>query len=295
MTSALDTFAAALHAYAAGAYVQAASLARAAAEQDPGSAVFAAGAEYAARVARHGKSGVYVTGEAFAQFIRGGGNVGLYRAVSAALRDTYHETGSLRLLDIGVGDGLALLPALTPEVRALQLVEPSGAMLAGTRAALAARGVAAEAFEGTLQAFLRSIPPGATWDIAQATFSLQSLPPPERTAALADLRRHTGRLLVAEFDVPAACDTPLAPDCVRHVVERYAEGLAEYAGDEGAVAQGFLMPVMFGYFDPTAARTNYEQPIARWADDLRAAGFAHVTARLLFPYWWGPAYLLDAR
>jgi len=60
------------------------------------------------------------------------------------------------------------------------------------------------------------------------------------------------------------------------------------------VAQGFLMPVMFGYFDPTAARTNYEQPLQAWVVQLQAAGFCQVSPRLLCPCWWAPAYLLDA-
>ena len=45
------------------------------------------------------------------------------------------------------------------------------------------------------------------------------------------------------------------------------------------------MPVLFGYFDRTAARTNWEGPIQGWADDLRAAGFTTVQTRLLSPYW----------
>jgi hypothetical protein len=71
--------------------------------------------------------------------------------------------------------------------------------------------------------------------------------------------------------------------------------LAEYAGDGGLVAHGFLMPVLFGYFDQTAARTNYEQPIGAWVDQLRAAGFANIDTEPLYPYWWASAYLIDAR
>jgi hypothetical protein len=82
---------------------------------------------------------------------------------------------------------------------------------------------------------------------------------------------------------------------VRYVVDRYETGLSEYAGDGGLVAQGFLMPVMFGYFDRTSARTTYEQPIEAWEKELRDAGFETVEKRLLDDYWWASACLLDAR
>ena len=55
------------------------------------------------------------------------------------------------------------------------------------------------------------------------------------------------------------------------------------------------MPVMFGYFDQTVARANYEQPIDAWMEELRQAGFTQVDKRPLFNYWWAPAYLVDAR
>lgn len=284
---------AALRAFAAGDIPGASQKAQAASAADPTASVAREAARYL--IAAHARQGVYVTGEAFAAFIRGGGNLGLYEAVSAALRAAYDAHESPALLDIGVGDGMALLPALTPGIRSIQLVEPSAPMLARTLEALAASGAPAEAFGGTLQAFLDQAPADARWDIAQATFSLQSIPRRERVDALRRLRPHVSRLLIAEFDVPPLCDDPLDEACARHILERYELGLAEYAGDGGLVAQGFLMPVMFGIFDPTAARTNYEQPAARWADDLRAAGFGAVQSRALFDYWWAPAVLLDAR
>jgi hypothetical protein len=86
-----------------------------------------------------------------------------------------------------------------------------------------------------------------------------------------------------------------APERAEYVVAHYEQGLAEYAGDGGLVAQSFLMPVLFGYFDQTAARTNYEQPIAEWVSQLRTAGFANTTTEPIYDYWWAPAYLIDAR
>jgi hypothetical protein len=282
----------AIHAFHASDYAAAATYASRAAAAAPTSLTAAAAAAYLARVAAGGPASVYVTGEAFSAFIRGGGNVPLYEHTSAALRAVYAEYDQLSLLDIGVGDGLALLPALTPAVGTLDLVEPSAALLAHTCAALDARGVAYAAHNTTIQAFAAQST--ERWDLAQATFSLQSLPPDERAATLRWLCDHTDRLLLVEFDVPPIA-APLDPAWIAYVVERYELGLAEYAAAGDLVAQGFLMPVMFGYFDRGAARTNYEQPIAAWLDDLRAAGFRTVVQRPVYAYWWASAVLVDVR
>lgn len=285
----------ALIAFAEGEPGRAARWATAAAERQPESRVYTQAAAYLARVVGAGTARVYDDGTAFAAFIRGGGNVGLYAAVSAALRAVYSEYAALRLLDIGVGDGLALLPALTPAVTGLDLVEPSAAMLAATRAALQARGIAHQAHPQTLDEFMASADSQrGQWDVIQATWSLQSIPPDERPAIFRWLRAHGARVLIAEFDVPAFAAL-LSPERVRYFAARYERGLAEYDGDGGLVAQGFLLPVFFGAFDRTAARTNWEGPIQGWSDDLRAAGFAQVNARTLYPYFWADAVLLDAR
>jgi hypothetical protein len=289
---AYSPFAAAVAAFAEGDRSRAAALGRAAAAADPTSRLAAAAGAYLARLAARGAEGVYVSGDAFGAFIRGGGNLPLYAGLSAALAEAYGGYASLALLDVGVGDGMALLPALTPEVARVDLVEPSEAMLARTTVALEARGVPHRAHLSGVLAF--ALQSRESWPLAQATFSLQSLTPADRRAALAWLRTRVRRLLVAEFDVPDLGEG-LAPARLAHFAERYELGLAEYDGDGGLVAQGFLMPVFFGYFDPGAARTNYEQPIAAWEDDLRAAGFVEVARRPLFDYWWAPAYLLDAR
>lgn len=285
-------FAEALRAFAADDLASAAAAAARAAAADPASRLAREAAAYLARVSSEGKANVYMSGEAFGVFIREGGNVPLYQAVSAALREVYAEYTNASLLEIGVGDGLALLPALTPSIHRVDLVEPSAALLVGVSEALETRGIPYRAFNGTIQAFAKSR--SGHWDIAQATFSLQSLPPAERPATLAWLREHAERLLIAEFDVPARGEG-LDPARIAHFAERYEQGLAEYDGPDNLVAQGFLMPVFFGYFDPSAARTNYEQPIAAWEDDLRAAGFTNVARRHLYDYWWATAYLLDAK
>jgi hypothetical protein len=259
---------------------------------EPTSLVFTEATQYLERIASDGKQGVYVTGEAFGAFVRGGGNTRLYRAVSAALGSAYREQTRTRLLDVGVGDGLALIPALNEHVASVTVVEPSQQMLAAVEQALASRGVPYDAHPCPIQTFALQHCTN-TWDLAQATFSLQSLEPQEREHALSWLRLAAPRLLLAEFDVPSFASIE-APDHVRYVVNHYERGLAEYRGDDHLVASGFLMPVMFGYFDRTSTRTNYEQPIRVWVDELRRAGFAHVTLTMLDDYWWAPAYLLDA-
>ncbi|MCZ7541750.1 MAG: class I SAM-dependent methyltransferase [Anaerolineae bacterium] len=285
----------ALIAFAEGEPDRAARWATLAAERRPESRVYAQAMAYLARVVGAGATRVYDDRTAFAAFIRGGGNVGLYAAASAALRAIYAQYESLRLLDIGVGDGLALLPALTPAVTRLDLVEPSAALLAAARAALEARGIVHRAHGLTLADFMISAEgQRGLWDVIQATWSLQSIPPDERPAAFRWLRAHGARVVIAEFDAPQFA-APLSPERVRYFVARYERGLAEYDGDGGLVAQGFLLPVFFGAFDRAAARTNWEGPIQGWTDDLRAAGFTQVTARTLYPYFWADAVLLDAR
>lgn len=291
--TALACFYLALLAHGEEDYPRAAAWARQASRREPGSRVYEQGAAYLDRVVAQGKAGVYVDGEAFAAFIRGGGNVGLYDAISVALHQVYEEYETLSLLDVGVGDGLALLPALTSNIIRLDLVEPSGAMLQHTTAALDKIPVNYRAFQGTIQEFMR-LENGQEWDVIQATWSLQSIPPAERPAIFGWLRAHGQRTVIAEFDVPEF-DSLYAPERVQTILDRYWNGLAEYTDDANLVAQGFLMPVMFGCFDRTAERTNYENRIQTWVDGLRAAGFEQVEARLLYPYWWADAYVIDAR
>ena len=290
--AALDHFYLALLAYAEEAFPQAAAHARAATGQEPANRLYAQAAHYLDRVLAEGKSAVYVDGEAFAAFVRGGSNVELYAQASEALHRVYEGYESLTLLDIGVGDGLALLQALTQNITRLDLIEPSEAMLAQTTRQLDAWHVPYRAHPISIQEFMKAN--GVTWDVIQATWSLQSVPPADRPGIFAWMRAHGERVLIAEFDVPEFLEL-YEPDRVRHILARYQNGVAEHADDGGLVAQGFLMPVLFGYFDRSAARTNYEGPITAWTDGLHAAGFDQIETRMLYPYWWADAYLIDAR
>ncbi|MEI6284950.1 MAG: class I SAM-dependent methyltransferase [Bacillota bacterium] len=258
----------------------------------PDDLLFSEAANYLQRVAAAGKSQVYATPEGFTEFIRSGGNVKLYERTSQLLSDCYSGYDQLRLLDIGVGDGRALLPALTKNIEQLDLLEPSATMLDCCKRALVGKKVSFNATCGTLQDYVAANEHGL-WDIVQATFSLQSIQPDERQRLLGWISARCDRLLIAEFDVPEFA-TLYEPKRLQHIVSRYRNGLQEYAGDGGVVAQSFLLPVFFGYFDRSAARTNYEQKIDNWCEQLQNAGFASVTKRLIYPYWWADAYLIEA-
>jgi hypothetical protein len=292
LSTAADHFYVALLAFGEGDVRQASSSARIAARLQPDNLVYVQAAEYLLRVREKGKEGVYVDGESFAEFVRGGSNIRLYRAVSEALRAIYQDYQSFSLLDIGVGDGMALLPALTDTISTLDLVEPSEAMLNKTLADLEKFQIPHSDYNMTIQDFMRDSTD--RWDVIQATWSLQSLAPDERLEVFAWMRQHGKRVLIAEFDVPEF-DNHYAPVRVRYIVDRYKQGLAEYCDSGERVSQGFLMPVMFGYFDRSAARTNYEEPIQAWVDKLRHAGFTDIKTQMLHRYWWADSYLIDAK
>jgi len=264
---------------------------RAAAARAPDNLVYRASIIHLEKRIASGQASAYASPEGFQAFVRAGGNIPLYATTSAALRAAYGEYDSVRLLDIGTGDGLALIPALTDNIRRLDVLEPSAALLGSLEQQLQAAGQPYRAFHSTLEDFVRTS--SDRWDLVQATYSLQSIPLDERPAIVRWLRAHTERLLVIEFDAPDFSE-PTAPERVDYVVERYQRGLAEYAGNE-TVIQGFLMPIMWSYFDRSVARLNYEQPMAAWTQLLAEAGFEQIASGPIYPYWWATAHIIDAR
>jgi len=284
--------AAMLTAYAAGDHAAALEAARRAART--GDPVACAATAYLEGAAERDARSTYERAEAFAAFIRGGGNQRLYRATSAALRAVYRELPRpFRVADIGIGDGLAVLPALEGFDAELTAIEPAPALLSTAVRGLEALGARHEAFPMTIEAFIRAHG-DRRFDLIEATFSLHGLPPEDRREVLAWARRAGGRLVIAEFDVPRfAAD--LDPARIAYVLDRYRRGLGEYAGDGGLVAQGFLMPIMLGYFRTGRARTTHEQPLADWIADARAAGFRTIAPSVIDDYWWAPAFVLDCR
>jgi len=276
--------------YAQEDYYQASKAAQEAAACSPQRVLFKEMAKAIAKVRQDGKHSVYSSTDGFERFIRGGGNLPLYEAVSRVLHQCYSQYTSLRLLDVGSGDGRALLPAWHSAIRELTVVEPSIPLLAVLESTLNERHVTYQAFRGRLQEFV--LEHDGKWDLAQATFSFQSIPPQERMELFRWLRSHTDRFLLVEFNVEPA-PYGLDPQRVWANLERFERGIAEYPNDE-VVIQGFLLPVMMGFFDQSSARTNYEQPIQMWIKQLRAAGFQQIENVTLYPYWWADAHFIDA-
>ena len=238
---------------------------------------------------------VYDSPEAFGAFIRAGGNVELYRATSQALQQTYQDQRPHTLLDIGPGDGLALLPALSaagPCAPHVDLVEPSTALLKQATGALMQQSFDHRAFAATIEDFTAEHP-DADWDLVQSTFALQSLPPQQRRPLLRWLAQRTRALAVVEFDVAHVPD-PFDPDWFRECAGRLERGLREYEAERDLVGAGFIIPVILGHF-ATHTRTNHEHSVQDWVQDLQRAGFTGVEAHHLCEYWWEPAWLIQAR
>ncbi|MTD14242.1 class I SAM-dependent methyltransferase [Nakamurella sp. YIM 132087] len=242
-----------------------------------------------------GDGTVYDAPAAFEAFIRGGGNVGLYQRTSAALAATYRDVRPTTLLEIGCGDGLALLPALDAAGGAaptsVELVEPSAALLGQCTAALAARDISVTTSgPGTLQDRLDNS--DSSWDLAESSFALHALEPTVRTEQLRRLAPRVRRLVLVEFDVHVP--EPGTDAHVRELAIRYEKGLAEYTDTRDLVAQGFLAPVLIGQLAPDAPRATWEQPREAWAAQLAEAGFTDITTEDVSPYWWSPAFVLRA-
>jgi hypothetical protein len=234
--------------------------------------------------------GAYDMPRAFEVFIRAGGNRPLYGAVSGALARLYEQLGVRCLLDIGVGDGMALLPALgqARHVPAtVDVVEPSGGLLDALRPRLPA----GKAWQLTLQAFLTQLGPERRWDLAQSTFALQSISPGDRLAALKRLRRHVTRLAIIEFDVPVFDN---AGQRFASLAERYERAAREYGDDAPLVAGGFLAPMLLGQLRATTP-SNWEQPILAWQEELLRAGYRVASTTHVHDYSWAPAWLIVAK
>jgi SAM-dependent methyltransferase len=237
---------------------------------------------------------VYASPEPFTAFATGGGNVGLYRAAHQALCSVYAGYSGIRLLDIGCGEGHALLPALASAMDAIaevDAVEPSRQRLALVDAELGRRGVKHRAYPCTVQEFTTHAD-AEKWDLVQETFALITLSRADRIDLFTWLRPRTARVALIEFDVPElGCG--LEPARFRYLIDTYEQGLREYDGDRELVAQGFLVPVLLGTLTQTD-QGHTEHPIQRWVEDLAAADFKPEPPRHVYDYWWAPAYLITA-
>lgn len=244
-----------------------------------------------------GGEDVYDQPEAFQAFITGGGNVSLYDAASRALAEVYESVDSAAsVLDIGCGDGAALVPALsrTQNLPAhVDLVETSQVLLSIAKTQLEQLGVTTNNYSMTAQHFVSGLDRTRRWDVVESTFALHAIPPDERSIMLRQLHTHVGKLAIIEFDVPV--HEPMSDAHLAFLADTYEVGLGEYGNDRDLVAQGFLMPVLVGQLTPGAPRVTFEQPAEAWGDQLEASGYREVTYQELCPYWSSPAVLITAR
>jgi hypothetical protein len=268
--------------------------------------LYAQAARWLAKVAQDGEIGAYLDADAFAAFIRGGGNIALYNAVETLVATAWADYRPATILDIGPGDGKVIAGALHRtrlQPRAIfDLVEPAANLLpkAVEQISQYAPQVEIRSFNGTIQSFVAGAPATARWDLCQATWSMQNLSPAERTPLFPWLRERCATLLMAEFDVQTETYPLLSPQRIRLIHDKYVAGIAEYTGKmdpvlEERVKQGFLMPILFGYFRSGAGRSTCEQTIGQWMDDIETGGFRDVQRKLIYPYWWSDAYLLIAQ
>lgn len=292
MKLALTNFTKAVYAYHEQSFDSAFQLSQKAAAAEPNSFFYQQAELFLKNVAEKKSSDVYASPEGFEAFIRGGGNVPLYELTSAALNQIYEESGPSALLDIGVGDGHALLPALSPNITHLDLVEPSAAMLTTLGKKLGDHDLQYQLHPMIWQDFRDDIDPTRRWNLIQMTFSAHTFVQNDRAELLHWCAEKTDQLLLVEFDVPLFAEM-LNPDVIAYYVSQYELGLTEYA-DQEIVMQRFLMPVFFGNFAHDSQRLTFEQPAENWRDDLQAAGFSDIQQRPIFNYWWGPAFLLRA-
>ncbi len=268
--------------------------------------LYAQAGRWLANVAQGGETGAYLDADAFAAFIRGGGNIALYDAVESLVAAAWDDYRPATILDIGPGDGKVIAGALhwsrfqLPTM--FDLVEPAVNLLpkAVEQIGRHAPQVEVRGFNGTIQSFMAKVPATARWDLCQATWSMQNLSPTERAPLFHWLKERCAILLMAEFDVKTEMYPLLSPERIRLIHDKYVAGIAEYTGKmdptlEERVKQGFLMPILFGYFRSGAGRSTCEQTIGQWTDDIEAGGFRDVRRKLIYPYWWADAYLLIAQ
>ncbi|AGI09773.1 hypothetical protein GUF72_21520 [Xanthomonas citri pv. citri] len=227
---------------------------------------------------------------AFELFVRGGGNLALYEAVSAELAKLYDALRPSTLLDIGAGDGMALVPAIEASGHVpdqIDVVEPNDVLLGKLIASLPlVRG-----YRMTMENFAEGFDDEDHWDLAQSTFALQSIETKTREQALAALAGHVDRLVIVEFDVPDL--TPNSDAYYQSLAHRYERAASEYSEDAALVAGGFLAPMLLGQLR-SIAPSNHEQPADAWVAELERAGYRVLSRANLHDYSWSTAFSLTA-
>jgi len=279
-----ETLGAALHALALGRRTEASTLLKNAHGLHMARALLAL-------VGSDTSTGAYDHAKAFEAFIRSGGNVALYKAVSGFLAGAYDRHGPVSLLDIGVGDGLALIPALAQTTNApnvIDVVEHNSQLLRSLSKRLELHGTHAVGFE----AFAEDLSDDDRWDMAQSTFALQSVSPEVRKDALRRLAPHVDVLVVVEFDVPV--HEARSDELYRSLARRYEQAAQECGEDTDLVAAGFLGPMLLGQLSATTP-SNWEQTAGAWVDELTSCGFTDIVVEHIHDYSWAPAVGITAR
>jgi hypothetical protein len=241
-------------------------------------------------LAKRQDANAYDAPRAFEAFIRGGGNVALYSATSAMLARVYDRYRPARLIDIGAGDGMALVPALAAashRPREVDVVEPNATMFAKLAGCLPLHA----GYQQGLEVFAQNLAAGDRWELAQSTFALQSIPPDARTLALTKLASHVDRLVIVEFDVPTFAEGSIG--LYESLARRYELAATEQGEHAELVASGFLAPMLLGQLRAQSP-SNWEQPAAAWVDELRASGFRAVEIEHVHDYSWAPAVRIMA-
>lgn len=294
--SAFDHFAAAIRAYAHQEMGEALAHARKAEAAEPESQLYRSSARYLARVVEQGPQPLYGEADAFSAFVSSGSNLPLYDHARRLLRERLVALAPHSVLDIGTGEGAVILPVALAldEAPHLTFCEPSLYLLDRAMNYAMDQGLEPEAYPLPVEDMLEVA--GGEWDVAVATWSLHNLPPEQRAPVFDELCGRVSHLLIAEFDDPSTLyEEPLDERRIRHIHDRYVEGLQDYPGPEGQrVRQGFLLPALFGYFNLTGRRSTYEQPIGHWEKELEAVDFAIRERVQIYPYWWADAYLIVA-
>jgi hypothetical protein len=268
--------------------------------------LYAQATRWLGKVVQGGEARAYLDADAFGAFIRGGGNVAMYAALEKMVAAAWEEHHPATILDIGPGDGQVIAGALRhvhlQPLPAFDLVEPAINLLpkALDRLSQHVPPLEAQGFNCTIQRFMDEAPTRTDWDLCQATWSLQNLSRAERAPLFRWLREHCTTFLVAEFDVGTEAYPLLSSERVRLIHDKYVAGVAEYTGHvdpdlEERVKQGFLMPILFGYFRSDTSRSTCEQTIQQWSAEIEAGGFGAVRQELVYRYWWADAYLLTAQ
>jgi SAM-dependent methyltransferase len=245
-------------------------------------------------LSNEGARDVYADPVGFERFIGGGRNPELYRRTEVLLKELHAKASPTSVLDVGCGDGRVTAAVLGAGTQRIDLLEPSPALLQTAIAAVSVPPARRSVVPHNMTAaeFFDSSTVEAGWDLIQSTFAMHTMAPEGRMTVCRQIAMHTDYFVMVDFDVADFADGSLSH--AEYAATRYEVGLAEYAGDE-VVAQGFLMPVLIGQFDPARQRHTFEQSVRRWTADLSSAGFVSIVATPVLDYWWAPAFCIEAR